>query len=45
MKAQEREYARTLWGRHYGCAVCGLEYVAASEDDRRFHRSQYREVL
>jgi zinc-finger of acetyl-transferase ESCO len=45
MVAQEREYARTLWGRDYGCAVCGLEYVARSEDDRRVHRSRHREVL
>jgi hypothetical protein len=43
--AQEREYARTLWGRDYGCAVCGLEYVAQSEEDRRIHRSRHREVL
>jgi hypothetical protein len=45
MVEPEREYARTLWGRHYGCTVCGLEYVHASEDDRRVHRAQHREVL
>jgi hypothetical protein len=47
MIKQEREYAR-MWQGSYayrGCAVCGLEYVVGSEEDRRIHRSRHREVV
>jgi hypothetical protein len=40
-------YAVELWDRspHWGCPVCGLEYVKELESDRRLHRTHHRKVL